>query len=119
MSEYETLRSLHDELCAAKDPLGTPPFLRRIEAELSPAAHRGRRLFAERSAEPSHPDAGPVPTAHAPDRFELLRRAKDLAVGLGDAYDLFGYRYQACSASSTRRRAGLCTPWGRATARGE
>ena len=28
-----------------------------------------------------------MPTAHAPDRFELLRRAKDLAVGLGDAYD--------------------------------
>ena len=27
-----------------------------------------------------------MPTAHAPDRFELLRRAKDLVVGLGDAY---------------------------------
>ena len=95
MAECETLRSLHDERCAAHDPLGTPPFLRRIAAGLSPAVPRGRRLLAERSAEPSHPDAGPVPTAHAPDRFELLRRAKDLAVGLGkadDPYDgkLFG-----------------------------
>jgi hypothetical protein len=43
-------------------------------------------LLAERSAEASHPDAGPVPTAHAPDRFELLRRAKDLGIRLGDAY---------------------------------
>ncbi len=33
-----------------------------------------------------HPDAGPEPTAHAPNRFELLRRAKDLAVGLGESY---------------------------------
>ena len=41
-------------------------------------------MLAERSAEASHPDAGPEPTAHAPDRFELLRRAKDLVVGLGE-----------------------------------
>jgi hypothetical protein len=26
MTEYETLRSLHDELCDARDPLGAPPF---------------------------------------------------------------------------------------------
>ena len=72
-----------DELCAARDPLGTPPFLlRRIEAGLSPAVPCGRLLLAERSAEPSHPDAGPVPTVKPPDRFELLRRAKDLVVGL-------------------------------------
>ena len=31
-----------------------------------------------------NPDAGPQPTAHAPDGFELLRRAKDLVVGLGE-----------------------------------
>ncbi len=30
-----------------------------------------------------HADAGPQPTARAPDRFELLRRAKDLVVNLG------------------------------------
>ena len=43
-----------------------------------------RLLLAERSAEASHPDAGPEPTAHVPDRFALLRRATDLAVGLGN-----------------------------------
>jgi hypothetical protein len=48
----------------------------------------GRLLLAERSAEASHPDAGPVPTAHAPDRFELLRRAKDLVVGLREGWNL-------------------------------
>ncbi len=81
MAEYETLPSLHGALCAARDPRGTAPFLRRIEAGLSPPVPRGRLLLAE----PSHPDAGPGPTAHAPDRFELLRRAKDLVVGLSDA----------------------------------
>ena len=68
----------------------TPPFLHRIAAGLSPAVPHGRLLLAERSAEASHPDAGPVPTAHAPDRFELLRRAKDLVVGLGEANDNYG-----------------------------
>jgi hypothetical protein len=43
----------------------------------------GRLFLAERSAEASHPDAGPEPTAHALDRFALLRRAKDLVVDLG------------------------------------
>jgi hypothetical protein len=66
----------------------TPPFLRRIAAGLSPAVPYGRLLLAERSAEASHPDAGPEPTAHAPDRFALLRRAKrDLVVGLGEDHD--------------------------------
>jgi hypothetical protein len=83
MSEYETLRSLHGQLCAARDPLGAPPSLRRIVAGLSPVVPCGRRLLAERSAEASHPNAGPEPTAHAPDRFELLRRAKHLVVDLG------------------------------------
>jgi hypothetical protein len=57
-----------------------------------PVARRGqrRRLLAERSAELFHPDAGPVPTAHAPDRFELLRRAKDLVVGLGENDEVDG-----------------------------
>jgi hypothetical protein len=40
-----------------------------------------------RSAEASHPNAGPDPTARAPDGFEILRRAKDVVVGLGDAYE--------------------------------
>ena len=85
MTEYVTLRSLHDELCAARDPLR--PLSAPVRSRpLARRAH-GRLLLAERSAEPSHPDAGPVPTAHAPDRFELLRRARDLVVGLGDAYD--------------------------------
>ncbi len=46
-------------------------------------------MLAERSAEPSHPDAS-QPTAHAPDRFEHLRRVKDLVVVLGDVYNHFG-----------------------------
>ena len=37
MSEYEMLRSLHGELCAAHDPLGTPPYLRRIGSSSSAA----------------------------------------------------------------------------------
>ena len=62
----------------------TPTFLRRILGGPSPAVPHRRRLLAERSAEASHPNAGPEPTAHAPDRFELLRCAKDLVVGLGE-----------------------------------
>ena len=48
MKEYETLRSLDDELGAAHDPLGTLPFRRRIEAGLSFAVRR-RLLLAERA----------------------------------------------------------------------
>jgi hypothetical protein len=68
----------------------TPPYLRRIPAGLSPAVPHGRLLLAERSAAASHQAAGNVPTAHAPDRFALLRRAKDLVVGLGEVSDRFG-----------------------------
>jgi hypothetical protein len=70
----------------------TPPFLRDRTRPV-PRRARGWRLLAERSAEASHPDAGPVPNAHAPDRFELLRRAKDLVVKLDKPFEHSGRKF--------------------------
>jgi hypothetical protein len=67
-------------------PPVSAPDLRRPVARRAPWT----AVFAERSAEASHPDAGPEPTAHAPDRFALLRRAKDLVVGLGEVSCAWG-----------------------------
>ena len=76
-----------------RPPLGAgsqQAFLRRIESRaVARRAPWTAVAFAERSAEASHPDPGPEPTAHSPDRFELLRRAKDLVVGLGNEYGRF------------------------------
>ncbi len=110
MNEYETLRSLHDELCAAHDPLGTPPFLRRIGAELSPAAHR-RQLLVLQSARPSRPIRSPALSQPPTHRIGSSSSAAPRTSSSASATSMIegAISYPACSASSTKRRAGLCT----------
>jgi hypothetical protein len=107
MAEYETLRSLHGELCAAHDPLGTPPFLRRIEAELSPAVRRGR-LSVLQSARPRRPIRMPALSQPPTRRIGSSSFAAPRTSSSASTAAVNGN--PAGSASSTRRRAGLCTP---------
>jgi hypothetical protein len=114
MTEYETLRSRHDELCAAHDPLGTPPFLRRIAAGLSPAARRGQ-LSVLQSARPRRPIRTPAPSQPPTHRigssYSAAQRTSSSAsfTSIIIMIRTVSQSQRACSASSTRRRAGRCT----------
>ncbi len=105
MTEYETLRSLHDKLCAAHDPLGTPPFLRRIGAELSPAARRGQLLLLQ-SARPSRPIQSPALSQPPTHRIGSSSSAAPMTSPSASAK----MGIMVDSACSTQPRAGLCTP---------
>ncbi len=107
MKENETLRSLHDSLCAAHDPLGTPPSLRQIEAELSPSVPvDGCCMQSARPSRPIRMALSQPPTRRLSSSSSAAPRTSPSA----SATAMNGN--PACSrlvASSTRRRAGLCT----------